>query len=182
MLPHIPLIRGRHRNDFLNNRKLSLCSCPFMSCCHLYLHGDKMHWGALDTEHPGPLTEYATWWHHRMETFSALLALCAGNSPVTGEFPSQRIVTQSIDVFSDLPLNKRLSKLSWGLWFETPPCPLWRHCNEYDELKEGVFMGSSLLAFCHDNEYVNKTRVRFYCQYSICKSHCVGNTEPEYRM
>ena len=31
-----------------------------------------------------------TWWRHQMETFSALLALCAGNSPVTGEFPSQR--------------------------------------------------------------------------------------------
>ena len=28
-----------------------------------------------------------TWWRHRMETFSALLALCAGYSPVTGEFP-----------------------------------------------------------------------------------------------
>ena len=27
------------------------------------------------------------WWRHQMETFSALLALCAGNSPVTGEFP-----------------------------------------------------------------------------------------------
>ena len=25
-----------------------------------------------------------------METFSALLALCAGNSPVAGEFPAQR--------------------------------------------------------------------------------------------
>ena len=35
-----------------------------------------------------------------METFSALLALCAGNSPVTGEFSSQRPVTQSFDVFS----------------------------------------------------------------------------------
>ena len=30
-----------------------------------------------------------------MEIFSALLAFCAGNSPATGEFPSQRPVTQS---------------------------------------------------------------------------------------
>ena len=30
-----------------------------------------------------------TWRCHQMETFSALLALCAGNSPVTSEFPSQ---------------------------------------------------------------------------------------------
>ena len=36
-----------------------------------------------------------------METFSALLALCAGNSPVTGEFLAQRPVTQSFDVSFD---------------------------------------------------------------------------------
>ena len=30
---------------------------------------------------------YWTWWRHQMEAFSALLAFCAGNSPVTGEFP-----------------------------------------------------------------------------------------------
>ena len=39
------------------------------------------------------------WWRHQMETFSALLAICAGNSPVTGEFPAQRPVTRSFDVF-----------------------------------------------------------------------------------
>ena len=41
-----------------------------------------------------------------METFSELLARCAGNSPVTGEFPTQRPVTQSFDIFFDLHLNK----------------------------------------------------------------------------
>ena len=65
-----------------------------------------------------------------METFSALLALCAGNSPATGEFPSQRPVMGSFDVFYDLRLNKRWSKQSWGWWFETPSCPLWRHRND----------------------------------------------------
>ena len=45
-----------------------------------------------------------------MEAFPALLAICAGNSPVTGEFPAQRPVTQSFDTFLDLRLNKRLSK------------------------------------------------------------------------
>ena len=40
-----------------------------------------------------------------METFTALLALCAGNSPATGEFPAQRPVTRSFDVFYDLRLN-----------------------------------------------------------------------------
>ena len=43
---------------------------------------------------------------------SALLAICAGNSPFTGEFPAQRPVTRSFDVFSDLRLNERLSKQS----------------------------------------------------------------------
>ena len=57
-------------------------------------------------------------WRHQMETFSALLALCAGNSPVAGEFPSQRPVTRSFDVFFDLCLNNWLSKQSWGWWFE----------------------------------------------------------------
>ena len=71
-----------------------------------------------------------TWLYPQMETFSALLALCAGNSPVTGEFPSQRPVTRSFDVFFDLCLNKGLSKQSWGWWFDTPTCPLWRHCND----------------------------------------------------
>ena len=37
-----------------------------------------------------------------METFPALLALCAGNSPAAGEFLAQRPVTRSVDVFFDL--------------------------------------------------------------------------------
>ena len=69
------------------------------------------------------------WWRHQMETFSALLALCAGNSPLPGEFPTQRLVTRSFDVFFDLCLNKRLSKQPWGWWFETLSRSLWRHCN-----------------------------------------------------
>ena len=64
-----------------------------------------------------------------METFSALLAICAGNSPVPGEFPTQRPVTRSFDVYFDLRPNKRLSKQWWGWWFETQSCPLWRHRN-----------------------------------------------------
>ena len=70
-----------------------------------------------------------SWWRHQMETFSALLAICAGNSPVPGEFPTQRPVTRSFDVFFDLCLNKRLSKQWWGWWFETLSRPLWRHRN-----------------------------------------------------
>ena len=48
----------------------------------------------------------------------------------TGEFPPQRPVTRSFDVFFDVRLNKHLSKQSWGWWFETPSRPLWRHSND----------------------------------------------------
>ena len=61
-----------------------------------------------------------------MGTFSALLAISAG----TGEFPTQRPVTRSFDVYFDLRPNKRLRKQSWGWWFETLSPPLWRHRNE----------------------------------------------------
>ena len=47
-----------------------------------------------------------------------------------GEFPTQRPVTRSFDVFFDLRLNKRLSKQPWGWWFEKPSWSLWRQCNE----------------------------------------------------
>ena len=49
-----------------------------------------------------------------------------------GEFtgsPTQRPVTRSFDVNFDLRPNKRLSKQSWGWWFETPSRPFWRHRN-----------------------------------------------------
>ena len=35
------------------------------------------------------------WGRHQMETFSALLALCVGNSPVTSESHTQRLVTRN---------------------------------------------------------------------------------------
>ena len=47
-----------------------------------------------------------------------------------GEFPTQRPVTRSFDVFFDLRPNKRLSKQWRGWWFETLSCPFWRHRNE----------------------------------------------------
>ena len=70
-----------------------------------------------------------SWWRHQMEAFSALLALCAGihwslvNSP-------QSPVIWSFKIFFDLRLNKGLRKQSWGCWFETPSCLLWRYCND----------------------------------------------------
>ena len=74
---------------------------------------------------------FRSWWRHQMEVVSALLAICAGNSPVPGEFPAQRPVTRGFDVFFDLRPNKRLSKQSRGWWFETSSRPLWRHRNVF---------------------------------------------------
>ena len=52
------------------------------------------------------------WWRHQMKTFAMLLALCAGNSSITGEFPSQRQVTRSlmyslIRVWTNASVNNR---------------------------------------------------------------------------
>ena len=58
-----------------------------------------------------------------------VLALCEGNPPVTGGFPSQIPVTRSFDTFFDRRWNKRLSKQSRRRCFETSSRWLWRHCN-----------------------------------------------------
>ena len=68
---------------------------------HFWLSVRLIHWWPEDS-----------WWRLQMETFPALLAICVGNSPAPGEFPAQRPVTQSFDVFFDLCPNKRLSKQS----------------------------------------------------------------------
>ena len=84
-----------------------------------------------------------------MEIFSALLAICAGNYPVSGEFLAQRPVTRSFDVFFDLSRNKRLSKQSWA-------GDLRRLCAHYDaivmlfglQLYDGVVSTIRLTAVC----------------------------------
>ena len=61
--------------------------------------------------------------------------ICRVTGPLCGEFtgpgdfPAQKPVTRSFDVFFDLRPNKRLSKQPWGWWFETLSWSLWRHCN-----------------------------------------------------
>ena len=76
-----------------------------------------------------------TWWRHQMETFSALLALCAGNSPVPVNSPHKGQWRGALMFFFYLRLNKRLSKQQWGWWFEMPSWSLWRHCNDSLELR-----------------------------------------------
>ena len=55
--------------------------------------------------------------------------------PLCGEFTGSRWIslTKASDAefwcFLSLRLNKHLSKQSRRMWFETPLCSLWRHCN-----------------------------------------------------
>ena len=103
----------------------------------------------------GHLLGVKTWWRHHMETLSALLALCVGYSPVPGEFPAQRTVTRSFDVFFDLRPNKRLSKQLWRCWFETLSSPLWRHCYDIVHLMcTAMFDTGTLKPKCHFHKIV----------------------------
>ena len=95
-----------------------------------------------------------SWRRHQMETFSALVAVCAGNSPVPGEFPAQRPVTWSFDAFFDLRLSKRLNKQSPGWWFETLSRPLWRHSNV-------------LVCFVNHFDLIHSTCTWYYKSYFI---------------
>ena len=112
-----------------------------------------------------------------METFCALLTICDGNSLATGEFPAQRPVTRSFDVFFDRRLNKRLSKQSWGWWFETPSCSLWLHCNEDIRACRNRFLRNTDIALLIARpwgrnmiSFVNSHHTRFY---TLLKRKCV---------
>ena len=76
--------------------------------------------GQTSCKHRHTQTNKRTGWKH----FRVTGHLCV-NLPVTGEFPAQRPVTRSFDVFFDLRLNEWLSKQSWGWWFETSSRSLW---------------------------------------------------------
>ena len=104
-----------------------------------------------------------TWWRHQIETISALLAICAGNSPGTGDFPAQRPVTRSFDVVFDLRPNKQLSKQPWGWWFETPSHPLWRHANGN--------LGSRQYCPSHLKVIYQLNQTYIYCVYKFNERH-----------
>ena len=90
-----------------------------------------------------------SWWRHQMETFSALLALCAGNSPVTGEFPSQRPVTRSFDVFFHLYwINGWVNNHAVG--------DLRRHRAHYDVIVMGY--AESTPGYRHHNPIIMPTK------------------------
>ena len=91
-------------------------------------HGD----APIHTQHPSycAIVRKQSFWCHddviKWKHFPRYWLFVRG---IHRSFPSLRPVTRNFDVFFDRCLNKRLSKQSWGWWFETPSCSLWRHCN-----------------------------------------------------
>ena len=81
---------------------------------------------------------------------------------VPGEFPTQRPVTRSFDVFFDLRLNKRLSKQWRDWWFETLSRPLWRHRNEI------VLSGLNCVSW-HFNLYCLTPVSHWACPKTLCE-------------
>ena len=103
-----------------------------------------------------------------------------------GEFPTQKPVTLSFDVFFDLHLNKRLSKQSWGWWFKTPSWSFWRQCNvqmaavirAHSEL--GEYLEFSFWLLTHSNQYLDAIvlcvyhALRFGLAYEDCSWGMLG--------
>ena len=86
---------------------------------------------------PGEMGQCPGWWCHSSlcmmtssngNNFRVTGPLC-GEFTGPGEFPTQRPVTRSFDVFFDLRLNKRLSKQPWGWWIASW---WWWHRGHYD--------------------------------------------------
>ena len=116
-----------------------------------------------------PEPVFCPWWRHQMETFSALLALCAGTSPVTGELPSRRPVRRSFHAFFDLRLNKRLGKQSTHRWFETPSRSLWSHFNASWKSDSRIIQNRYCKRVCKINQMHKHVSVKSdVLRYRIC--------------
>ena len=112
---------------------------------------------------------------------SALLAFCAGNSPVNGDFPKQRPVTRSFDVFFDLCLYQQLNKQLKRRWLETISRSLWRHCNVSK-------YSTRVTCHYHESRWQSHKIIRkfqasglcFQCSGWQCKSQAIKATNPIY--
>ena len=113
-----------------------------------------------------------TWWRHQMETFSALLDFCAGNSPVTGLKTTTTTTTTT--------KKKKLSKQSRHRWFETPLGSLWRHwngwtafdCTKASSVRVFPYVSTNLYSLCNW-----KVRIDL-CNPLVANRHvCVKNTK-----
>ena len=110
---------------------------------------------------------YSSWWRHQMKKEFRVTGLLCGEFTGSGEFPTQRPMTRSFDVFFDLRLNKRLSKQPWGWWFETPSRSLWRQCYELTIQKSWgditEIIRYTLLFWCYNKNLKNTYWVWHAC-------------------
>ena len=94
--------------DQITTFNMAQFSCySWMNSCALYITG--VH--SFRCSH-----SLGTWWRHQMDTFSVLLALCTGNSPVTGEVSSQGQVTRSLDFFICTLTHNQVNNRSPVIW------------------------------------------------------------------
>ena len=128
-------------SDYIPQILCDVITCP----CHWYLllaqysSYDMMAFYVMNVGKRARCEHYKqsdTWppcprWRHQMETFSRYWPFVRGihRSPVI--HPHKQKASDAVLLISSLirALNKRLSKKSWGWWFETPSRSLWRHCN-----------------------------------------------------
>ena len=115
---------------------------------------ERLHIYARKLGHP--------WWRHQMVTFTALLALCAGNSPVTGEFPAQRPVTRSCDVlFNGVSTRVHVMARCWLAkkkhYLVSPALMLSNLCQS-NAVTVFTFLVGDTLSFC----------LRFQTVFSLC--------------
>ena len=92
------------------------------------IYDECRHYATINIKHY--CTQHAMMTSSNENIFRVTGHLC-GEFTGHREFPAQRPVTRSFDVFYDLRLIKRLSKQWWGWWFETPSYPLWHYCNAH---------------------------------------------------
>ena len=118
----------------LSNHKHDICNFGTMLWLAIY-HSDYDAWKrfthifCIHCIHDDLIKSYHIMTSSNGNIFRVTGPLC-GEFTGPGEFPTQRPVTRSFDVFFDLRLNKRLSKQPWGWWFETSSWSLWRQCND----------------------------------------------------
>ena len=80
----------------------------------------------------------------------------------------QMSVTRSFDIFFDLRLNKRLSKQSWGWWFETLSCPLWRQCNVECPCAGAFFISDHLHRLLLNQVSLINWSLIIFCSLQLC--------------
>ena len=84
-----------------------------------------------------------------------------------------RTKASDAELWCFLHLNKRLSKQSWGWWFETPSCSLWRHMTIIVKKISHAVDGDNI--WKHYEIFWEKLHIVFWCLIGTkpCKNDCL---------